>query len=167
MISNPVYVNYPTSFRQPVEIRLPSTPSNSNDKNIMLLYFDSKKDDLEQCFSRLDKLNNYENDWDGNASVKPNRKAIEHARLLLVKILNMSFSNKIKWINPLISADSDGNIVFEWWGKSDKKITFYIGEDQPIEYIKSHSIKISEMEDGQIPTFLPINHSDLFGWLTN
>lgn len=55
----------------------------------------------------------------------------------LIWIANMlSDARKVSniWLDPLISSNEDGEVVFEWW-KMDRKLTVRIGDDS-IEAVK-------------------------------
>lgn len=164
-LAHATYSPYPTSFNQTIALGSSSSYS-SNDDNTHFLYINAKYQELENCLSRLDKISNYENDWDNYGAIKPNSTAISNAKNLLKRIFCMTNDASMNWITPYISADSDGNISIEWWGANDKKITFYIGCQNHIDYIKSSNSKISEMEDGEIKDFTIAQYIDLFSWLS-
>ncbi len=161
------YSPYSTSFNQEIAFGLPvSHSSSSSEDNIYQIYLYINKREFKECLNILDKLSRYDQNWDGYDALKPKLDAIKNAKDLIINIFDMSYNAAIKWINPHISADSEGNIVLEWWGSNNKKITFYIGATpNSIEYIKSTSEKINEMEDGKIPTFTLESYINFFGWL--
>ncbi|MHB1949743.1 MAG: hypothetical protein ACYCQI_16715 [Gammaproteobacteria bacterium] len=158
---------YSPSFSQRVTFELPASRSlKGSEENIYNLYVNSKKLELVECLISLDELSKYIENWDGHDASKPNLAAIKNTRTLLTNIFNMSYDATLNWVSPHISADSEGNVVLEWWGTNKKKITFYIGSTPNlIEYIKSSNEKINEMEDGKIDKFTPASYIQFFGWL--
>lgn len=164
-LAHATYSPYTSSFNQAIALGSPSSYSG-NDEDIHLMYLNAKYQELENCLCRLDEISGYENDWDGSGAVKPSAKAINNATNLLKRIFCMTNDSSMSWITPYIAADSDGNISMEWWGANDKKITFYIGsQNNHVDYIKSSSPKVSEMEDGVICDFSISQYIDLFSWL--
>jgi hypothetical protein len=66
------------------------------------------------------------------------------------------------WMEPLVSVDEFGDVVFEWWHRS-RKVTVYVIPES-VEYIKVGGPNIhSDMEDGELRTRQ--DHQDLWRWL--
>ena len=67
------------------------------------------------------------------------------------------------WLKPRVSADEDGEVVFEWW-KGRKKLSVYISPTTA-EYITVEKTGSSvTMEDG--PVGMPTDRRRLWHWLT-
>jgi len=121
--------------------------------------------EFQKCLDILNSFKNYKKNWDGNDSLPPNLKAIENCKELFKSIFNLTPQLNMEWVSPNITADSNGNIVLEWWEKN-KKITLYAGPKyQTIEYIKSSNEKIHDMEDGKLENFTNGSYIPLFIWL--
>lgn len=74
-----------------------------------------------------------------------------------------ALETKNAWIDPHVSPDAHGNIVFEWW-KGEKKLTVYVSPNAK-EYVKVWGPDIfSEMEDGDIEKE---DSQALWRWLTD
>lgn len=130
------------------------------------LYLPIKRNELIRCLTNLRKLFEWQKNWDGYDAEKPKKNAIENAIALLRKVFEISYNLDLDWISPNITADSCGDIMLEWWGKNDKKITLYINEDMhSIEYIKSSNDKIQDMEQSVIHDINVDSCQKLFGWL--
>lgn len=85
--------------------------------------------------------------WDGYDAPEPNPASIDHACLWIRELYRDV--RDVLWIRPLVTADEDGDVVFEWW-KEHKKLTVYVSSDA-IEYVKvDRSGSSSEMRDGSI-----------------
>jgi len=159
---------YKTKF--PLEVTLrPGALGGSSDEVAnrfgSQIYHPIKNGEVAQCVLELQKLKGWPKNWDGYNAKKPKEKAINFSGILIANIFNISYALNRPWHSPHVSADSDGNIVLEWWGENDKKITLYLDENSQIEYIKSDTPSISEMEDGVIDNFDINTYQELFGWL--
>ncbi len=160
------YSPYNTEFNQQVTFGLSSSHSSNNDENIYKIYINSKISELESCLTKLNHIKNYQNNWDGYNAKQPGQLAINNTQNLLKRIFSLSYDASMNWSSPYISADSEGNIVLEWWGINNKKITLYVGaKENYIEYLKSSNDKINEMEDGEIQNFNLNCYVELFSWL--
>jgi len=92
---------------------------------------------------KLACIRTYEDDWDGNGSVKPDAEAIANAEARLPELCRLCSLVGV-WREPQISASEDGEIIFEWWAKP-RKVTLYFGP-QSMEVIQSWGTNIeSEM----------------------
>jgi hypothetical protein len=111
----------------------------------------------------ISRLRGWPANWEGFDSVAPSEKAIEHAISYVYEIHQAVFLTAgLNWKKPHVTANSEGDVVFEWWQK-EHDLTLYISDKQ-VEYVKAWGVNIhSEMEDGcidSIKTFL-----DLWKWL--
>lgn len=129
-------------------------------------YLSIKTRELDDCISNLLKLTKWKRNWDGYDSEKPKENAIKIAKELLKNIFVFNYRLNLDWNSPNISADSCGDIVLEWWGKKDRKVTIYISEDiNSIEYIKSLNAIVQDMEQDTVEDFNLVLCQKLFGWL--
>lgn len=111
----------------------------------------------------LDEIKEWPNNWDSYGAKKPKSKSVESAKRFIYLALFGVHLGPYEWMQPNITADSDGEIVFEWW-KNDKKLTVYVSGNE-MAYIKVPSPEIDEMEDGVLNFSLEELRS-LWEWLT-
>lgn len=105
-------------------------------------------------------LLSWEEGWDGYGAPRPRRVSINKAREW-ARELYRDVSH-VLWIKPLITADEEGDIVFEWW-RGSKKLTVYVSSDT-VEYVKVERRGAdTEMTDGDIET--PLERRKLWNWL--
>jgi hypothetical protein len=105
-------------------------------------------------------LRTWSDGWDGYEAPSPNRDSIEHA-LWWAKELYRDVRD-VLWIEPLITADEEGDVVFEWW-RGHKKLTVYISPDTA-EYVKVERQETdTKMEDGSIETAR--KRREMWNWL--
>lgn len=97
-----------------------------------------------QSIRRLYSLNR---DWDGHGSAAPRRESVESSLAVIPLFRNLVASAGQRWAQPHVSANEDGNVVFEWW-QGRRKLTVYV-RSAHVTYIKVWGVNIdSEMEDG-------------------
>lgn len=77
---------------------------------------------LEQFISRIDSLHSWPENWDDNGSAKPKPASIQNAIMLGRQIYSIIIKNEYEWRMPFISADEEGDVVFEWWYQ-DRNLT--------------------------------------------
>ena len=98
--------------------------------------------------------------WDGYEAPRPNPDSIEQA-LLWANELYRDVRH-VLWIEPLVTADEEGDVVLEWW-RGRKKLTVYVSPET-VEYVKVERRDMGvEMVDGVIGT--PRTHRELWNWL--
>lgn len=66
--------------------------------------------------------------WDGAGSEKPRLSSIDRAMEWGVKIYFLMLENDYEWRQPFVSADEEGDVVFEWWFQ-DRNLTLDISSD--------------------------------------
>ena len=118
---------------------------------------------LQNCLNTLRKIKAWHNNWDGNGSAKPSKKALDNAKAVITDIYNYSKNAREVFLEPNITAGGDGEALLEWWYK-DKSLSLYIYHNQ-ITYLKAPNENISEMEDGTIKKLKMIDYHNLFSWL--
>lgn len=101
---------------------------------------------------------------DGYDSEAPELNTIEDAASWIVQMYWDALETGRGWHKPHVTADEDGDIMFEWWNE-DKALTIYVSEDS-VSYIKGRGLDIeNEMEDGEATTS-EIRQA-LWAWLIN
>jgi hypothetical protein len=121
-------------------------------ENIRTLLSGTEKDVLS--------LLRWEEGWDGYDAPKPKRASID-AAYAWIRTLHRDVRNEL-WIEPLVTADEEGDVVFEWW-RGRKKLTVYISP-KTAEYVKVERRDTgTEMVDGTIGT--PRERHELWNWL--
>ena len=110
-------------------------------KNFRTALSDTEKD--------LAELLGWSEGWNGYDAAEPNSASIDHA-CRWVRAFYRDVRD-VLWIKPLITADEEGDVVFEWW-KGRRKLTVYVSPDT-LEYIKVDRARSpSEMGEGSITT---------------
>jgi hypothetical protein len=101
--------------------------------------------------ARLNSFRGLADDWDGYGSIKPSELTISKSINWLSNIYDEIIEAELPWIQPSVSLSADGEVVFEWW-KKERKLTFYIS-DENIEYILVWGADIhNEMKSGNLQT---------------
>lgn len=108
----------------------------------------------------ISKLRTWQEGWDGYDAPEPKRKSIDAALGWIGELYRDV--RDVLWIKPLVTADEEGDVVFEWW-RGRKKLTVYISPEA-VDYIKVERRDTgTEMHDGIIET--PRKHRELWNWL--
>ena len=124
---------------------------------------------IEALDKRLNELSQYGENWDGHGSATPVDGAIENARQFLQEAFRSAIrgsdnrSSSSEWRRPHITANEDGDIVFEWWN-GDRKLTLYFASDaNSASFIRSWGPHvINDMQDG---SFSPEDFGAHWDWL--
>jgi hypothetical protein len=115
---------------------------------------------LSQTEEDIASLLRWEKGWDGYEAPEPKQASID-AACAWVRELYRDVRDAL-WIRPLVTADEEGDIVFEWW-RGRKKLTVYVSPDT-VEYVKVERRETgTEMTDGSIET--PRKRRELWNWL--
>ena len=95
------------------------------------------------------KLLSFRDNWDRHGSPAPRRESVNSA-LDVVKVFRDSVVRSDgSWTRPHVSANEEGNVVFEWW-RGERKLTIYV-RSAHVAYIKVWGVDIdTEMEDGRV-----------------
>lgn len=102
---------------------------------------------LNATLGKLQRLATWKAGWNGYDAQSPDAGAISHAQTWIVKLFLAAADLDSLWIEPNVTADTNGDIVFEWW-HGNKKLTVYIGKSSA-EYVQVWGADIhSEMLDG-------------------
>lgn len=111
--------------------------------------------------SKINDLMTWPEEWDGY-QMAPSHESITAAFSWIKSLYQEVSREDEKWLDPLITADSFENVVFEWW-EGRKKLTVYV-TPETVEYLKVWGPDIfSDMEDGLIET--PKQYLILWNWL--
>lgn len=114
-----------------------------------------------KILDRFDVLAQREDNWDGYESKKPNQLTLDHAKFLMVDLLDTIISAGYSWLTPFISSDEDGNVTVEW-SEEKRRLHIQIGEDEA-EYIQVWGVNIdTEMHIGFLSRD---NYLTLWEWL--
>lgn len=96
---------------------------------------------------QFNEIQQWEDNWDGYESKKPNRLSVVHARGLIAELLDAVISAGYLWLTPFICCDEDGYITIEW-RKGERELHLDIAEKEA-EYVKIWGINIEhEMDVG-------------------
>lgn len=110
----------------------------------------------------IQRLHGLQDNWDGNASRKPKSKSVLSAADVARKFHLCVINSGQLWARPHISADEDGDVVFEWWSR-ERKLTIYVSGPK-VSYIKVWGSDIDdEMEDGLVTN---AGFPNLWRWLS-
>lgn len=123
--------------------------------------YENIRNPLSGMFRRIDDLSRPDNQ---DRATLPNiRSVVQATRWIHRMYENVRLLGK-SWVDPLVTVDEFGDIVFEWWHKG-RKITVYVTPEL-VEYIKVSGPDMhSDMEDGELRTRQ--DHQDLWNWLTS
>ncbi|MBD8898361.1 hypothetical protein [Rhodanobacter sp. DHG33] len=117
---------------------------------------------LHSTLQSIRRLSSYGNDWDGHGSPAPRAESVQSS-LEAIRVFHRSIvTSGHRWAQPHVSANEDGNVVFEWW-QGEKKLTIYIRAAN-VTFIKVWGMNIdTEMEDGRVTNS---GFSPLWTWLS-
>lgn len=117
---------------------------------------------LSEVERSISDLLTWQEGWDGYEAPEPNHESIKHA-CSWVRGLYRDVSKKL-WIKPHVSADEEGDVVFEW-RKGRRKLTVYVSPES-VEYVKVERLDGTlSMREGAIGT--PQESRRLWNWLTS
>lgn len=103
---------------------------------------------VQTATREIQRLQQFEDNWDGYGSAKPDRNAIKHA-ISAVSNFIPAAEKTGGWKLPHVSANENGEVLLEWW-KSEKKLTLFVREDG-IDYLRAWGSDIEhEMTDGEL-----------------
>src|SRR5579885_2448108 len=97
---------------------------------------------------RLDAMLSLSDNWNTYDANKPSVTSIAHAKEWIAQFQQECGAS---WIEPNITPDAWGEIVFEWWHLT-RKLSIFVGP-QRAEYLKSwQGCAVDDMEDGDANT---------------
>lgn len=104
---------------------------------------------LHSTLQSIRRLFSLGNDWDGYGSPAPRRESVTSSLDFIRVFRNLVVGSGQRWVRPYVSANEEGNVVFEWW-QGERKLTVYVRSAR-VTYIKVWGVNIdTEMEDGQV-----------------
>lgn len=113
---------------------------------------------IAKTFADLDLLLTWQDGWNGYDAAAPNSKAITLARKWIMGLysqvlLSSHLLLSRPWIEPNVTADAGGEVVFGWWyGK--KELSIYVTADS-VEYMQVWGPNVvSDMSEGDAEPFL-------------
>ncbi|OGR11132.1 MAG: hypothetical protein A2341_12125 [Deltaproteobacteria bacterium RIFOXYB12_FULL_58_9] len=110
---------------------------------------------------QIRSLSRRASNWDTHGAVAVDSGGIENAQSWLRKAIEAV--GEKQWAEPLVTASADGDVVLEWWGAGQKKLTIYVAA-QLVEYVRVWGKDIhEEMDDGQVED--PASFVSLWQWL--
>lgn len=116
--------------------------------------------ELTSTCSRLDALIDYDDNWDTFGSCRPRHPAILHALTLLPRLFDAT-SGTGGWDNPLVGADSEGNVTLEWW--CDERYLTLTITDESVDFLRTWGEDTGrDMDDGALDF---ARFKELWGWL--
>jgi len=118
--------------------------------------------DLPLTIERINALRELPQGWNSYDAAAPNPEAISHAILWVRQIALDASLASLRWSEPHVSADAEGDVVLEWW-QGDKKLTIYVSADS-VHFVKVWGPNIvDDMADGQVSS--EIKRRALWRWL--
>jgi hypothetical protein len=119
--------------------------------------------EIGRIINEVNQLRSPSGSRDGYDAPPPSGDAITHAVAWIIEMHNDALVIGEEWLEPHVSSDEEGNVVFEWWG-TDRKLTVYVSAES-VEYIKVERPAVaSDLEDGIIQT--DEDRRQLWRWLT-
>lgn len=89
--------------------------------------------------------------WNGYDVAAPNPRAVNHALSWIRGMHEDALMTGKNWREPHVTADEDGDVMFEWWN-GEKQLAVYVSEEAS-NYITNWGPNIdSEMDDGDAST---------------
>ncbi len=102
---------------------------------------------IAKTLADLDVLHTWDDGWNGYDAAAPNPKAIIRARHWIMGLYSQVLLSSHRWMEPNVTADSGGEVVFGWWcGK--KELTIYV-TGESAEYMRVWGPNVaSDMSEG-------------------
>ena len=114
-----------------------------------------------EILDRFDVLSQREDNWDGYESKKPTELTLDHAKFIILDLLDTVISTEHSWITPFISSDEDGCVTVEWY-EEERELHIQIGENEA-EYLQVWGTNIdTDMDEGFLSRD---NYLTLWEWL--
>jgi hypothetical protein len=110
----------------------------------------------QQC---LDAMLTRPENWNSHGTSKPSATSIAHAKEWIAQFQHECGES---WLEPHVTADAWGDLIFEWWYE-EKHLSLFVSV-QSAEYLTSwRDCTINEMRDGDANT--PEERATLWSWL--
>ncbi len=106
---------------------------------------------LVKTIGKIIDLLTWPEGWNGNDVAAPNPNAVGHALSLIKDMYEDALATGEEWHNPHVTADEDGDVMFEWWN-GGKGLTIYVSEGSVSYLIAWGTNMIDQMEDGEATT---------------
>lgn len=108
-------------------------------------------DSLARAIEGILDLLTWPEGWNGYEVDAPNPKAVSRAIPWIVQMYADALATGEEWHNPHVTADEDGDVMFEWWNDG-KGLTIYVSEESITYLMAWGTSMIDEMEDGEATT---------------
>ena len=116
---------------------------------------------LTATWKHIDALSELGENWNGYMVSAPNPDAMEAAKQWVSFLYDEIIGTKYPWKKPHVSADEEGNVVFEWV-QAKKRLAVYVSPGESL-YIKAWGPSIaSDMSDGDAG--VPAERLDFWAW---
>ena len=155
------FPEYSRSYR-PIIVAPSNAANNEVSFGIRQALSSYKLGTLREIFTYLNKMSQWKAGWDLHEAKKPQPSSIVKSKEFISELLSFTELNSYSFLKPHITANSEGNIVFEWY-KGEKELSVYVSK-QEIFYIKAPSPEIDEMEDEIIHSVSDMER--VWEWLT-
>jgi hypothetical protein len=86
--------------------------------------------------------------WNGNDVAAPNPNTVGRALPWIKNMYEDALAVEEEWHVPHVTADEDGDVMFEWWNNG-KGLTIYVSEESASYLTAWGTNMIDQMEDGK------------------
>lgn len=97
---------------------------------------------LSESLGQVYALRSLPTGWNGSDALPPSPASVKHARLWLGAQWRQCQTEGVPWYAPNVTADAEGNVVFEWWAEDRTLSLTFIedaeegSKDRAAEYLK-------------------------------
>lgn len=105
----------------------PATFDDSRISSLSAYGETSDRDSLSEALRQVYALQSLREGWNGSDALPP-AESVRHARLWLEAQWQQCQTEGVRWYAPNVTADAEGNVVFEWWAE-DRTLSFTFVED--------------------------------------
>ena len=102
---------------------------------------------LAEAFNALVSLSD---NWDGHGSSAPSTALLAEAREALALLHAGALARELRWEEPHVGVNENGQITLEWW-QGDRSLTVFVRSEDQVDYLKAWGKDIvAEMEEGEL-----------------
>ena len=107
--------------------------------------------ELANVAKNIEDLSELGDNWNGSSISSPKPKSLEYALSWVQFAYASVLESGSVWLSPHITADEEGDVVFEWWN-GPKKLIIYVSPTD-ISFVRVWGANITdEMAEGMIQT---------------